>query len=127
MVTYNTANKKKYLRRDIVSRWHLRSVMESVYSLVADTNPKTLLDAGCGEGFVSKYIADRDPSLEIIGVDLSLDAIRYAQDNFGDIARFKAGSILALPFADNTFDTVVCSEVLEHVSEVERQLPKSSA
>ena len=119
MVRYNPANKQKYLRGDVISKWHLRSVMEAVYNLVAQTSPRTVLDAGCGEGFVSKYLADRDPGLEIIGVDLSLDAIRYAQDRFGDVASFQAGSILSLPFADNSFDTVVCSEVLEHISEVE--------
>ena len=117
---YTSANKQKYLHRDRLSLWHLRSVMEAIYRLLAQSEPKSVLDAGCGEGFVTKYLADRDPRLRLTGVDVSPEAIEYAQARFGDVARFCTGSVFTLPFSDNSFDTVVCSEVLEHINDAER-------
>ena len=119
MVQYNPANRQKHERRGLIARWHLQSVMEVVYNLVAQTNPSSVLDAGCGEGFVADYMHNRDPSLQITGIDYSPEAIEYAEAHFGHAARFKIGSLLELPFDDNAFDTVVCSEVLEHVVEYE--------
>ncbi len=79
-----------------------------------------MLDAGCGEGFVTRYLAQQNPALRLTGVDLSREAIAYAQEHFGELARFRTGSLYKLPFSDNSFDTVLCSEVLEHLDDTRR-------
>lgn len=119
MAQYNRANRQKHLRKDPISRWHVRSMMEVIYQLVESTNPKTVLDAGCGEGFVSHYLATRSGSMSITGVDLQPQAIEFAKKNFGESVTYRLGSLYSLPFSDNSFDTVVCSQVLEHVDDVE--------
>lgn len=119
MTRYNRANKQKHSRKDPISRWHVRSMMEVIYQLVESTNPKTVLDAGCGEGFVSQYLAMRNGSISITGVDVQPRAIEFAKKNFGETVTYRLGSLYALPFSDNSFDTVVCSQVLEHVDDVE--------
>lgn len=61
-----------------------------------------LLDAGCGEGvLVEKYAKQ---GWNIVGVDKN-----YASEFV------KEGSITALPFEDNAFDTVMALDVLEHL------------
>ena len=60
-----------------------------------------VLDAGCGEGVLVEAYADR---LRIEGVDAN-----YASD------RVRTGSVTALPFADQSFDRVLCLDVLEHL------------
>ncbi len=119
MAEYNRANRQKHLRKDPISRWHVRSMMEVIYRLVESTNPKTVLDAGCGEGFVSQYLATRNGSMSITGVDVQPQAIEFAKKTFGETVTYRLGSLYSLPFSDNSFDTVVCSQVLEHVDDVE--------
>ena len=45
--------------------------------------------------------------------------LNLRKKNFGEAVTYRLGSLYALPFSDNSFDTVVCSQVLEHVDDVE--------
>ncbi len=118
---YNTANRDRHTRSGFIARWHLRSVNEAIYQLVSESGARSVLDAGCGEGFVTDYLARRDPSLALTGIDVSSEAIDYARKNFGH-ASFLVGSVLALPFGDASYDTVLCSEVLEHIPDWEQAI-----
>ncbi len=82
----------------------------------------SILDAGCGEGHVIDFIARQDPSLRLTGMDLDKEAIAYAEKQFGERATFRTGSLFKLPFSDNSFDTVMCSEVLEHLEDTDRAI-----
>lgn len=81
-----------------------------------------ILDLGCGEGrhTITAYIHQ---PVQAVGVDLCLNDINTAverteQFKSDDQARaigYANANGLSLPFADHTFDKVVCSEVLEHI------------
>ena len=86
-----------------------------------------VLDLGCGEGRHAIAAAVLD-GVDTIGVDLCLDDLATARrrerefrESLGDAApadalfALMAGDALRLPFADGTFDAVICSEVLEHI------------
>ncbi|HEX8387081.1 MAG TPA: class I SAM-dependent methyltransferase, partial [Rubricoccaceae bacterium] len=95
---------------------------ERVLELVREAAPRTVLDAGCGEGFVAGFIGERMPGVEITGIDDSAGAVEYAREHFGAHGTFEVGSVYALPYADRQFDLVLCSEVLEHLDRPEEAL-----
>jgi 2-polyprenyl-6-hydroxyphenyl methylase/3-demethylubiquinone-9 3-methyltransferase len=76
----------------------------------------SVLDAGCGGGFTSEFLAAR--GAKVTGLDASaaaIDVARRHSAHAGLAINYTTGSITELPFADSSFDAVVCVDVLEHV------------
>ena len=79
-----------------------------------DIKNKIVLDIGCGFGWCEKNFLERGVR-KIIAFDLSDDAKEAIEGLGSDRLTFVQGSTLRLPFEDNSFDTVVTWEVIEHV------------
>ena len=118
-------NLAKYDRRGLVSRIHQQRFFDRIASEVRPRLPDgaaTLLDAGCGEGFVAEALAERLPGVALTGVDVSAEAIDYARRHGSGRVRYGIASLEALPFETGAFDVVVCTEVLEHLPAPDRAL-----
>ena len=77
---------------------------------------RTVLDLGCGGGFMSEALAAR--GADVIGVDVSGNAITIAKRHAasrGLPISYLVGSGDDLPLASRCVDCVVCVDVLEHV------------
>lgn len=89
---------------------HLRR-LEIISELVGSDTRKAILDCGCGEG----HLLDRLKG-DKFGVDHSEISLKRAKEkNPG--AKFYSSDITQLPFEDEFFQVVTCSEVLEHITD----------
>lgn len=84
-----------------------------VERLLGDVQGKTLLDAGCGEGYLSRYYAKM--GAEVTGVDISAGLLERAEalTNSSLGVSYRSGDICSLDELDDArFDLVLCNLVL---------------
>jgi SAM-dependent methyltransferase len=91
------------------------------------------IDLGCGLGrhMHAMYFHRRCIA---VGIDLGLEDIKATREGFKNAPDLEpqigaprhyvlsAGDATQLPFADGKFDRLICSEVLEHIPDVERAI-----
>ncbi len=79
------------------------------------------LDAGCGTGFLSRWIADKGAHVE--SVDLArkmLELFTRHRDRYDKKHRLKepqVANVTFLPYSEVSFDGILCSSVLEYVED----------
>ena len=104
----------KYFSRNPVRRWLIRNYLEAVGAMVELAGPESLLDVGCGEGFVAKFLGSRLSVATKVGCDLRSDVLSVAGAVNAE-QPFAVADAFHLPFRCSRFDLVMCNEVLEHL------------
>jgi len=93
---------------------HGRIKFVTEYVNLRDIKNKKILDIGCGYGWFEIY-AKNNLASSIVGTELTEDDLSTAKKYIREKKIiFVKGSAIALPFKDNSFDTVVTWEVMEH-------------
>lgn len=77
------------------------------YRFARDLVKGQVLDVACGTGYGTALLG-------AVGVDVSLEALRYARRH---PARYVAADAARLPFGKGAFDAVVSFETIEHVAD----------
>lgn len=101
----------KYFNR--TTRGITRQFIDNLLLEIQTDKPRTILDVGCGTGYITNIMSNELESA-IIGCDMDSDRIYFARRNFGE--EVIIGDITRLPFKNMSFDMVVASEILEHIS-----------
>jgi len=78
-------------------------------------NKISLLDVGCGNGYLLKMIANTFGDFELFDIDISKVLISRAYKLLNGKGSFYAASIYNLPFKNHSFDMVIMTEVIEHL------------
>ncbi len=98
------------------TRW----ISKKLQLLQKQTHGKTLLDVGCGSGFILRNAQSYYKT--VIGVDISLEILKTLQ---------KQGYVVVcadndyLPFKEGIFDTITCFAVLHHLYNYEKLIPET--
>lgn len=105
----------KYHTRNPIARRLMRGFLDSVTSLTMSVQPTRVLEVGCGEGYLADHLLRTAPSItHLEACDLSIDLV--PQELRSRIS-FSVGSVYELQYAAQSFDLVVCCEVLEHLTD----------
>lgn len=79
------------------------------------------LTVGCSTGIIDSFLAPHVG--QMIGIDIDEAAVAYANASHAAAnLAFRLGDAMALDFADESFDVIVCSQVYEHVPDPVRMM-----
>ncbi len=107
------------------------ATFRSIRSLVAsraNSDALRILDMGCGDGGMLRYLAQHFRKLnitaEFLGLDLSADAITLARQNSQDYPeiKYESGDLLNYLSEPSLYDYVLCTLTLHHFSD--REIPE---
>jgi ubiquinone/menaquinone biosynthesis C-methylase UbiE len=110
-------------RRLYQEDYQAERVVEVRQALGGSFTGQRVLDLGSGMG--GGLVALRRAGLDVVGLDYNPAYCRIAQlrgQRYGLRLPLAVGAGEALPFAEGSFDAVICLDVLEHVQQPERVL-----
>ncbi len=98
--------------------------VSSLFDIVKkDGDPSRVLEAGCGEGVFTAFVAKEFKKARIEAFDVEDIVIEKAVANYADLnIDFYTGSIYDTGKEDDSIPLVICSEVLEHLEDPVRAL-----
>ncbi|WP_313260591.1 class I SAM-dependent methyltransferase [Lacrimispora sp.] len=83
---------------------------------------KQILEVGCGNGDLLKYIAKYYSPELIVGIDPGLDSWWNAGESSGRNWKVMSGDAELLDFPDNSFDAIISVSTLEHIYDTDKAL-----
>lgn len=116
-----TDNFRKHTSKNPLQRFLIGRFSSALLEELQDLHPDSILDVGCGEGFMLEKVRVAGIARALEGVDVRSDAVEIGRALHPELT-LRQGSIYALPYPDASFDVVVCSEVLEHLERPEEAL-----
>lgn len=117
----STDNFRKHTSKNPLQKFLINHFLSSLLEEAKSVNPDKILDVGCGEGFMLNKLHENNIGRVLEGIDISEQAIKLGRQIHPGLV-LREGSVYQLPYNDNAFDLVVCSEVLEHLERPEDAL-----
>ena len=117
-------------------KYDFHKYQETVVDVIDFANVKTFLDIGCGTGWAVRFAFQKARGEgEFYGLDLSEKMIAKARSSEppNNCVHFDQGDTSVLPYVDNYFDAVICTNAFHHfphpgnvLAEVYRVLKKKA-
>jgi ubiquinone/menaquinone biosynthesis C-methylase UbiE len=103
-------------RRD---RYRTELTDKAVQDAIGSCGGLSVLDAGCGEGYMAREIARRGAK-RVIGIDTSKPLIEAARAGIPEHTNlsFKVGDVAHLPFPDRMFDVVLANHLMNDLADI---------
>ena len=78
-----------------------------------------ILEIGCGIGTVVYELSGKGH--DIIGIDISGEAIEYGREKYGDII-LEVQAAETLPYEDESFEVVLSFDLFEHIAAIDKHI-----
>jgi uncharacterized protein (TIRG00374 family) len=115
---YNTIDgdidEKAYNSDMLVQRYFQRRKTDEIRDTLAVKPDQVVIDIGCGSGVQLKHI-DTPGYARAIGIDVSMNAIRFARGKALPNTEFVIADAQYLPVKSSVADRIICAEIIEHV------------
>lgn len=97
-----------------IADFSLKDRVRIIIDQINDENSRAILDCGCGDGLY--ILAAREIlNKKVFGLDIDKNNIKKIKERFGNDVDLVIADIDMIPFKRETFDKIICSEVIEHV------------
>jgi 2-polyprenyl-3-methyl-5-hydroxy-6-metoxy-1,4-benzoquinol methylase len=110
----STTNFEKHTTKNPIGKLFLNNFLNTVVKTTRPLNIDSILDVGCGEGFTLARLQKEKIGKVYEGIEADDVAIELGKKLYPKLT-IKKGDIYKLPYKANSFDLVVCTEVLEHL------------
>ena len=97
-------------------RSHYYPLFRTTLTEVQRLGGRSVLEVGCGSGSFAHLLFDRT-DLAYVGFDFATAAVEKARRRTGRPAQFFAANALSPESYARDYDTIVCTEMLEHVEQ----------
>lgn len=109
-----TADTIKYESKNTIKRFLINRFKQELLTLVKLTQARHVLDVGCGEGYLLKFLNDQINDWCLEGLDISEELISKAKQKAPSL-NLNVQDIYNCGYSDGSFDLVLCTEMLEHL------------
>jgi ubiquinone/menaquinone biosynthesis C-methylase UbiE len=104
----------KYYTANPISGRLVNNFFKNISELYLNIEAVSIFDGGCGEGFILNILNKARPIKSCYAIDLDINEVKDASSNL-PFCSVRQGSLYEIPFQDDSFDLVICSEVFEHL------------
>lgn len=112
----STTNQQKFENQNRIQQKLIGGFHAKFLDVLAKAQPKSVLELGCGEGYLLTKIAQAYPSIPLLGLDNNQAAVDEGHRIFPKL-KLDVGDIYNIAQPDGSWDVVVASEVMEHLEQ----------
>lgn len=111
----------KYNSSNPIARALFQSFLSNLKTLLSGVSGDSLLEVGCGEGYLLQLLSEWRPEARYFGIDLS-ERIFSREVRSLPTVELSVQTAYRLGFPKNVFDLIVAAEILEHLEDPARAL-----
>jgi len=108
----------------IVKEWKIRSrSTEKLIQYLNNKSPHSILELGCGNGWLSHRLAAAFPLGTVMAMDINTGELTQADRVFGALYHnltFKYVDIFSHDFGDNKFDCIILAGTMQYFSDLKK-------
>lgn len=117
----STTNYQKHSTKNPIERYFLDNFNNTLISIIQQLPAYSVLDVGCGEGFTLQRLTNQKIGKKLEGVDFVQEALDLGKKIHPHLKLIK-GDLYELPYENDSFDLLLCTEVLEHLEYPQKAL-----